>query len=91
MAIEEDNNKASYLAQKAEAIAEIELFYLLPFQRRWRTWFPEMIYYTAGVVEARTYINKAKEKGDWKKKDWREMKDKILEHLGMEDKDIEED
>ncbi|CAB4423932.1 unnamed protein product [Rhizophagus irregularis] len=91
MAIEEDNNKASYLAQKAEAIAEIELFYLLPFQRRWRTWFPEVIHYTAGVVEARTYINKAKEKGDWKKKDWRGMKDKILEHLGMEDKDIEED
>jgi hypothetical protein len=43
MAIEEDNERSSYLAQKAEVIAEIELFYLLPHQRRWRTWFPEVM------------------------------------------------
>ena len=41
MAIGEENSRASYLAQKAEVLAEIELLYLLPFQRRWRTWFPE--------------------------------------------------
>jgi hypothetical protein len=43
MAIEKDNDRASYLAQKAEIIAEIELFCLLPHQRRWRTWFPEVM------------------------------------------------
>jgi hypothetical protein len=43
MAIEKDNDKASYLAQKAEVIAEIELFYLLPHQRRWISWFPEVM------------------------------------------------
>ena len=43
MAIEKDNDRASYLTQKAKVIAEIELFYLLPLQRRWRTWFPEVM------------------------------------------------
>jgi hypothetical protein len=43
MAIEKDNDRASYLAQKAEVIAEIELFYLLPHQRRWKPWFPEIM------------------------------------------------
>jgi len=42
-AIEKDNDRASYLVQKAEIIAEIELFYLLPHQRRWRSWFPEVM------------------------------------------------
>lgn len=42
-AMEKDNDRASYLAQKAEIIAEIELFYLLPYQRRRRTWFPEVM------------------------------------------------
>ncbi|RIA86067.1 hypothetical protein C1645_829826 [Glomus cerebriforme] len=40
--IEKDNNRASYLALKAEVIAEIEIFCLLPHQRCWRSWFPEM-------------------------------------------------
>ncbi|POG63060.1 hypothetical protein GLOIN_2v1690004, partial [Rhizophagus irregularis DAOM 181602=DAOM 197198] len=44
IAIEEDNNRVSYLMQKAEILAEIELFYLLPHQRRWKTWFPEVMY-----------------------------------------------
>ena len=33
MAIERDNDRASYLIHKAEILAEIELFYLLPYQR----------------------------------------------------------
>ncbi|PKC71628.1 hypothetical protein RhiirA1_390382 [Rhizophagus irregularis] len=49
MAIEKDNNRISYLMQKAEILAEIELFYLLPHQRRWHTWFPEVIYYYANI------------------------------------------
>ncbi len=32
-AIEKDNDRASYLVHKAEVLAEIELFYLLPYQR----------------------------------------------------------
>ncbi|GET58057.1 hypothetical protein GLOIN_2v1781805 [Rhizophagus irregularis DAOM 181602=DAOM 197198] len=59
MAIEKDNDRASYLVQKAEVIAEIELFYLLPHQRRWKTWFPEVIYYTVEVEKARKYIREA--------------------------------
>ncbi|CAB5394572.1 unnamed protein product [Rhizophagus irregularis] len=47
MAIEADNNRASYLAQKALILREIELFYLFPQQRRWKTWFPDIIYYYA--------------------------------------------
>ena len=43
IAIENYNDRASYLVQKAEIIAEIELLYLLPCQRRWRTWFPEVM------------------------------------------------
>ena len=43
LAMEKDKDRASYLAQKAEVIAEIELFYLLPYQRRRRTWFPEVM------------------------------------------------
>ncbi|CAB4433395.1 unnamed protein product [Rhizophagus irregularis] len=49
MAIEADNNRASYLAQKALILREIELFYLFPHQRRWKTWFPDIIYYYADV------------------------------------------
>ncbi|RGB36455.1 hypothetical protein C1646_758095 [Rhizophagus diaphanus] len=40
MAIEADNNRASYLAQKALILREIELFC-------WKTWFPNIIYYYA--------------------------------------------
>ncbi|PKK79680.1 hypothetical protein RhiirC2_768869 [Rhizophagus irregularis] len=76
MAIEKDNDRASYLVQKAEVIAEIELFYLLPHQRRWRTWFPE---------KARKYIREAIIKGEWKMDDWPEMKHKILKLLSIED------
>jgi hypothetical protein len=69
MAIEKDNDRASYLAQKAEVrklnkilnhfkkknvcifinilflqiLKDIELFYLLPHQRRWNHWFPDIM------------------------------------------------
>ncbi|PKY48866.1 hypothetical protein RhiirA4_464592 [Rhizophagus irregularis] len=85
LAIDEYNDRASYLAQKAEVIAEIELFYLLPFQRRWRTWFLEVIFYRADVKEARKYIKEAIKNGEWKKDDWPEMKNKILKLLSIED------
>ncbi|PKY47107.1 hypothetical protein RhiirA4_444674 [Rhizophagus irregularis] len=58
MAIEKDNDRAFYLAQKAEILKDIELFYLLPHQRRRTDWFPDIIYYYADVGE----IHKAKKK-----------------------------
>ncbi|PKC68002.1 hypothetical protein RhiirA1_457749 [Rhizophagus irregularis] len=85
MAIEKDNDRALYLVQKAEVIAEIELFYLLPHQRRWRSWFPEVIYYRVDVEKTRIYIKKAIKKGKWNMDDWPEMKHKILKLLSIDD------
>ncbi|CAB5380459.1 unnamed protein product [Rhizophagus irregularis] len=48
-----NNERVSYLKQKAEILTEIELFYLLPNQRRWKSWFPEVIYYYANVDRTR--------------------------------------
>ncbi|POG65355.1 hypothetical protein GLOIN_2v1483183 [Rhizophagus irregularis DAOM 181602=DAOM 197198] len=81
-AIGEDNDRASYLVQKAEVIAEIELFYLLPHQRRWRTWFPEVISYKVDIKKARKYIKEAIKNGEWKRDD---LSDKILKLLSIED------
>ncbi|GBB94800.1 hypothetical protein RclHR1_24160001 [Rhizophagus clarus] len=79
---------ATYLfltVQNAEVIADIELFYLLPYQKRQRTWFPEVIYYTINVEKAQKYIKEVINKGEWKKDDWSEMKNKILKLLNIED------
>ena len=42
-AIEKYNIDEAYLAQKAKIIKEIELFYLLPKQRRRKDWFPDIL------------------------------------------------
>ncbi|GBB91527.1 hypothetical protein RclHR1_01890001 [Rhizophagus clarus] len=90
MVIDKDNDRASYLAQKAEIIAEIELFCLFPNQRRWNSWFPEVIYYRVNVEKARVYIREAIKKGEWKTEDWPEMKYKILKLLRINDVIIEQ-
>ncbi|RIB09707.1 hypothetical protein C2G38_2208066 [Gigaspora rosea] len=41
--IAEMNKKELFLLQKAKILAEIELLYLLPYQRRKNNWFPELI------------------------------------------------
>ncbi|CAI2190272.1 19665_t:CDS:2 [Funneliformis geosporum] len=41
-AIDADDDRAQYIAQKAEILKEIELFYLSPDQRRWKSWFPDI-------------------------------------------------
>ncbi|RIA80330.1 hypothetical protein C1645_792762, partial [Glomus cerebriforme] len=66
MAIDKDNDRVSYLIQKAKILAEIELFYLLPHQRRWETWFPEVIYYYANADRTREEIKRLISKGQWK-------------------------
>ncbi|CAG8555308.1 14947_t:CDS:2 [Funneliformis caledonium] len=44
MAIEADNDRVTYLAQKAEILKEIELLYFLPNQKRcWKSLFPELM------------------------------------------------
>ncbi|PKY55888.1 hypothetical protein RhiirA4_548963 [Rhizophagus irregularis] len=83
--IKKNNDHALYYVQKAEIIAEIELFYLLPHQRRRRTWFPEIIYYSVSVEKARKHIREAIINGEWKMNDWPEMKQKISMLLSMDD------
>ncbi|CAG8489234.1 3410_t:CDS:2 [Diversispora eburnea] len=51
LGISNKDNYALFLTKKAKLIADIELFYLLPNQRRWRHWFPDHIYYHANVEE----------------------------------------
>ncbi|CAB4419274.1 unnamed protein product [Rhizophagus irregularis] len=56
-AIEVNNDHANYLIEKSRIIGEIELFHLFPHQRRWRTWFPDVIYYEVPVDEVRKQIH----------------------------------
>ncbi|GET53625.1 hypothetical protein GLOIN_2v1561085 [Rhizophagus irregularis DAOM 181602=DAOM 197198] len=53
------DNPSIAILIKAEILAEIELFYLLPHQRRWQTWFPEVIYYYADVDKTRIEIKRS--------------------------------
>ncbi|PKC58609.1 hypothetical protein RhiirA1_427593, partial [Rhizophagus irregularis] len=83
-AIEEDNNRVSYLMQKAEILAEIELFYLLPHQRRWRTWFPEVIHYYADFDKTRGEVQRLIKEGEWNTKEFTEMRNILLKKLEIE-------
>jgi len=85
MNIERDNDRACYLVQKAEILSEIELFYLLPFQRRWKHWFPEMIHYRVRTDVARKYVREAIQNGKWKTNDCPESKNEVLRRLDMHD------
>ncbi|RIB21701.1 hypothetical protein C2G38_1072007 [Gigaspora rosea] len=42
--IGETNKKELFLLQRAKILSEIELFYMLPYQRRKNNWFPEFIF-----------------------------------------------
>ncbi|PKC68902.1 hypothetical protein RhiirA1_533856 [Rhizophagus irregularis] len=57
LAIGDYNKKEEYLLQKAKIIMEIELFYMLPWQRNNKKWFPNWIYNDLPVTEARKLIN----------------------------------
>ncbi|POG69104.1 hypothetical protein GLOIN_2v1630771 [Rhizophagus irregularis DAOM 181602=DAOM 197198] len=81
IAIEEDNNRVSYLIQKAEILAEIELFYLLPHQRRWQTWFPEVIHYYADADKTQIEIKRLIKEGEWDNKEFIKTQEKLLEQL----------
>ncbi|CAB4474165.1 unnamed protein product [Rhizophagus irregularis] len=79
-----NNNRVSYLKQKAEILAEIELFYLLPHQRRWGKWFPEIIYYYANVDKTREKVKEMMDNGEWDSNEFTELKKALLEKLNMD-------
>ncbi|GET53619.1 hypothetical protein GLOIN_2v1561207 [Rhizophagus irregularis DAOM 181602=DAOM 197198] len=66
---------------KAEILAEIELFYLFPFQRRWQSWFPEVIHYYADVDKTRREVERFIKNGEWDTKEFTEMREKLLKEL----------
>ncbi|RIB00292.1 hypothetical protein C2G38_2234837 [Gigaspora rosea] len=43
--IDKTNKKELFLLQRAKFLVEIELFYMLPHQRRKNNWFPELIFH----------------------------------------------
>ncbi|PKY57303.1 hypothetical protein RhiirA4_509632 [Rhizophagus irregularis] len=56
-AIDDYNKKEEFLLQKAQIIMEIELFYMLPWQRNNKKWFPDWIYYDIPITKIRKLIN----------------------------------
>ncbi|CAB4494231.1 unnamed protein product [Rhizophagus irregularis] len=55
--IQKIDRKALFLRQRAKLLEEIELFYLLPSQRRWQSWFPDHIFYYVEIGKLREKIN----------------------------------
>ncbi|CAB5206323.1 unnamed protein product [Rhizophagus irregularis] len=51
IAIDDYNKEEEYLLQKAQIIMEIELFYMLPWQRNKKEWFPDWIYYDIPITK----------------------------------------
>ncbi|RGB26320.1 hypothetical protein C1646_746899, partial [Rhizophagus diaphanus] len=80
-AIKENNNRVSHLIQKAKILAEIELFYLLPHQRRWQAWFPEVIHYYADADEIQIEIKRLIKEGEWDTNEFTEMQKNLLKEL----------
>ncbi|GBB85856.1 hypothetical protein RclHR1_01230019 [Rhizophagus clarus] len=83
-AIEKDNNRVSFLIQKAEILAEIELFYLLPYQRRKENWFPEVMYYYANNDKTRKKIKEMMDNKEWDTNEFAELKQYLLKGLNVE-------
>ncbi|CAG8736428.1 21179_t:CDS:2, partial [Racocetra persica] len=57
IAIAGNNSRVLFLLLRAELIAEIEIFFLLPHQRRWKSWFPDRIFYYAHVNKLKNKIH----------------------------------
>ncbi|CAB4478332.1 uncharacterized protein OCT59_007591 [Rhizophagus irregularis] len=69
---------------KAEILAEIELFYLLPHQRRWKEWFPEVIHYSAKINDVRKEVEKMMNQDEWNTNAFPELKDDLLKKLNIQ-------
>ncbi|RGB31715.1 hypothetical protein C1646_763754 [Rhizophagus diaphanus] len=89
MAINKDNERVSYLKQKTEILTEIKLFYLLPNQRRWKSWFPEIIYYYANVDRTREEIKRLINRDEWNADAFPEMKKDLFKKLGISNEKID--
>ncbi|RIB02326.1 hypothetical protein C2G38_2050152 [Gigaspora rosea] len=76
-AIDERNNEESFLLLRGEILSEIELFWMLPHQRRKSNWFPEILYYKDSVKELKKYIESIEDK--------KTLHPKILEITKSED------
>ncbi|KAF0449993.1 transient receptor potential cation channel subfamily a member 1-like [Gigaspora margarita] len=61
-AIDEANNEESFLQLRGEILAEIELFWMLPYQRRKKNWFPAILYYKVSVKELKKYVKSVEDK-----------------------------
>ncbi|GET00426.1 hypothetical protein GLOIN_2v1874127 [Rhizophagus clarus] len=83
-AIEQDNNRVSYLIQKAEILVEIELFYLLPHQRRWNAWFPDVIYYYADAGKTRRKIKELINEGEFKTNEFSKLEQTLFDELKIQ-------
>ncbi|PKC09586.1 hypothetical protein RhiirA5_415467 [Rhizophagus irregularis] len=57
VAIENYDKNEEFLLQKAKIIMEIELFYMLPYQRCNKKWFPDWIHYDIPVNKVYKLIN----------------------------------
>ncbi|KAF0561206.1 transient receptor potential cation channel subfamily a member 1-like [Gigaspora margarita] len=55
-AIDERYNEESFLQLRGEILAEIELFWMLSYERRKKNWFPDILYYEVSVHELKHYI-----------------------------------
>ncbi|CAG8481000.1 16218_t:CDS:2 [Funneliformis caledonium] len=56
--LEIENNRTHFLfmLEKAKILVEIELFFLLPNQRRWEHWFPDVLYYDVPIEDVQQKI-----------------------------------
>ncbi|RIB28348.1 hypothetical protein C2G38_2028597 [Gigaspora rosea] len=54
--ISNEDDYVAYLTLKSEIIEEIELFYMLPHQRRKENWFPYIIFYECHIIKLREHI-----------------------------------
>ncbi|CAG8825323.1 5820_t:CDS:2, partial [Racocetra persica] len=50
-AINDTNNEESFLQLRGEILSEIELFWMLPHQRRKKNWFPEILKYVKNLKD----------------------------------------
>ncbi|CAB4442522.1 unnamed protein product [Rhizophagus irregularis] len=89
-AIEKVNSRVEYYVYKAEILAEIELLYLLPHQRRWHKWFPEVIYYYADVDKVRQKIKEMIKESEWNTDEFLELKKNLLDKLNIQHNPVDE-
>ncbi|GBC27656.2 hypothetical protein GLOIN_2v1874143 [Rhizophagus irregularis DAOM 181602=DAOM 197198] len=75
--------ETSMLMMKAKFLAEIEMFYLFPSQRRWKSLFPETIYYYADIREVREKIKQMFDNKEWDSDKFPEMKQNLLKILNI--------